>query len=183
MVTATANLYIGNMPILTDRIKEFNEKFIPDKSGLRLAGVLQFILQIVKYAPLEGRGWKPLPEFLSKKEAIINIKNNDERCFGYALLYFLERANLPEKNSRLRIFTRMKCFSDIILTPILIQFHPIMSICTKINFRLYQCFTSLMTKVALAIPLWSVARRTNGMQLFFTERNIMHQLIASRYCF
>ena len=45
---------------------------------------------MVKYAPLVGRGWQPLPEFLAKKEAIINIRNNDERCFGYALLYFLD---------------------------------------------------------------------------------------------
>ena len=37
---------------------------------------------MVKYAPLEGRGWKPLPEFLEKKKAILNIRNNDERCFG-----------------------------------------------------------------------------------------------------
>ena len=49
----------------------------------------------MKYAPLEGRGWQPLPDFLSKKKTIINIHNDDERCFGYALLYFLERANLP----------------------------------------------------------------------------------------
>ena len=55
---------------------------------------------MVKYAPLQGRGWQPLPEILSKKEAIINIQNNDERCFGYALLYFIERANLLEKNCR-----------------------------------------------------------------------------------
>ena len=99
-VTATANPYIGNLRILTYCIKEFNAKFIRDKSDLRLAGVLQFILKMVKYAPLEGRGWQPLPDFLSKKQAIINIQNNDERCFGYALLYFLERANLPEKNCR-----------------------------------------------------------------------------------
>ena len=45
---------------------------------------------MVKYAPFEGPGWQPLPEFLEKK-AIINIHNDDERCFGYALLYFLDR--------------------------------------------------------------------------------------------
>ena len=55
---------------------------------------------MVKYAPLEGRGWQLLPEVLSKKKVIINIENNDERCFGYALLYFQERANLPENNCR-----------------------------------------------------------------------------------
>ena len=53
---------------------------------------------MVKYAPLEGRGWQALPKFLAIKYLIINIRNNDERCFGYSLLYSLERANLPERN-------------------------------------------------------------------------------------
>ena len=97
-VSAFANPYIENLRILTDRIREFNAKFIRDKSGLRLAKVLLFILKIVKYASLEKRGWQPLPEFLTKKITIINIQNNDERCFGNALLYFLKRINLPERN-------------------------------------------------------------------------------------
>ena len=46
---------------------------------------------MVNYAPLEGRGWQPLPIFLAKKTAIINIHNDYERCFGYALLYFFDR--------------------------------------------------------------------------------------------
>ena len=52
----------------------------------------------MNYPTLEGRGRQYLPEFLSKKQTIINIQNNDERCFGYALLYILERANLLEKH-------------------------------------------------------------------------------------
>ena len=53
---------------------------------------------MVKYAPLDGRGWQPLPEFLSIEEAIINIRNNDKRCFGYSILYFLKSENLPRQN-------------------------------------------------------------------------------------
>ena len=97
-ISGFANPYIDNLRILTDRIRKFNAKFIRDMSGRRLARVLQLTLKIVKYAPLEGRGWQALSEFLAKKEAIINIRNNDERCFGYSLLYFLERANLLERN-------------------------------------------------------------------------------------
>ena len=97
-VSEFANPYIDNLRILTDRIREFNAKFIRDKSGLRLAKVLLFSLKMVKYEPLEGRSWQPLPEFLTKKKTIINIQNNDERCFGFALLYFLERTNLPKRN-------------------------------------------------------------------------------------
>ena len=67
-ISAFENPYIDSHQILTDRIKEFNAKFIRDKSVLRLARVLQFTLKMVKYAPLEGRGWQPLPQFLSKKK-------------------------------------------------------------------------------------------------------------------
>ena len=81
-VPAYANPYIDSLRILTNRINEFNAKFICDKSRLRLASVLQLTLKVVKYAPLEERGWQPLPEFLAKKVTIINIKNIDERCFG-----------------------------------------------------------------------------------------------------
>ena len=35
---------------------------------------------------------------VSQQEAIINIRNNDEHCLGYALQYFIERANLPKRN-------------------------------------------------------------------------------------
>ena len=77
---------------------------------------------MVKYAPLEGRGLQPLPEFLLKKKVIINIENNDERCFGYALLYFIERANLPEKNCRRAHLYNDKMFHrhnlDTLLYPI-----------------------------------------------------------------
>ena len=97
-VSFFANPYIDCLQILTDRIREFNAKFIRDKSGLRFERVLQFTLKMVKYAALEGRGWQPLTKFLTKKKTIINIQNNDERCVGYSLLYFLERVNLPEKH-------------------------------------------------------------------------------------
>ena len=67
-ISAFENSYSDSLRILTDRIREFNAKFIRDKSGLRLAKVLQFFLKMVKYAPFEGRGWQPLPEFLRKKQ-------------------------------------------------------------------------------------------------------------------
>ena len=97
-ISAFKTLYSNFIRILTDQMREINAKVIRDKSGLRLARFLHFTLKMVKYAPLEGCGWQPLSECLSKKKVIINIDNNDERCFGYSLLYFLVRANLPKRN-------------------------------------------------------------------------------------
>ena len=62
-ISAFGNPYIDSVRILTNRIREVNAKLIRDKSGFRLARGLQFTLRIVKYPPLEGRGWQPLSEF------------------------------------------------------------------------------------------------------------------------
>ena len=97
-VTPSGNPYIENLQILIDRIIEFNAKFIRDITGLRHARVFQLILKMIKYAPFQGRGWQPLPEFLSNNITIIKMKNDDKRCFGYAILYFLEKEQLPETN-------------------------------------------------------------------------------------
>ena len=52
-ISAFGNPSIYSRRILTDRIWEFNNNFIRNKSGLQLAEILQFTLKIVKYAPLE----------------------------------------------------------------------------------------------------------------------------------
>ena len=67
-ISAFESPYIDFLRILTDRISDFNAKFIRDKSGLRLSRDLQLTVKIVKYAPLDIRGWQSLPEFLTKKK-------------------------------------------------------------------------------------------------------------------
>jgi hypothetical protein len=57
-------------------------------------------------------GWRSLPEYLENKKAIVNIQNNDNRCFGYALLYFLEHINLPEKNAHRPNYYTQRMFAD-----------------------------------------------------------------------
>ena len=42
-ITAFGNPYIDSRRILTDRISKFNAKFIRDKSGIRLARVLNLV--------------------------------------------------------------------------------------------------------------------------------------------
>ena len=47
-ISGFGNPYIDSLRILTDRIREFNAKFIREKSGIRLARVLQLTLKMVK---------------------------------------------------------------------------------------------------------------------------------------
>ena len=47
--------------------------------------VLSLDLHIVKYEPLGGSSYIPLPDFLAGKKAIINLKNEDDECFKWAI--------------------------------------------------------------------------------------------------
>ena len=48
-----------------------------------------------------GRGYRQLPPLLSRKRCIVNVQNQDNRCFGYAVIGALENitknANQPVK--------------------------------------------------------------------------------------
>ena len=50
-------------------------------------------LHTVKYEPLGGSSYIPLPKFLAGKKAIINLRNEDDECFKWAIT----RALNPDK--------------------------------------------------------------------------------------
>ena len=65
-------------------------------SNWRFHTVLSLDLHTVKYVPLGGSSYIPLPKFLAAKKAIINLKNEDDECLKWAIA----RAFYPvEKNS------------------------------------------------------------------------------------
>ena len=67
-------------------IRNSNAKFIRKKSKLVLAEIYSITLKISQFNPLQGRGYLELLRYLSKKKAIVNIRNNNKRCFGYSVL-------------------------------------------------------------------------------------------------
>ena len=58
-------------------------------SGWKLRNVICLELHTVIYNPLKGSSYIPLPKELATKKAIINVKNNDNRCFVWCVLRFL----------------------------------------------------------------------------------------------
>ena len=71
-------------------------KFPRQGSNWWFHSVLSLDLHIVKYEPLDGSSYIPLPGFLAAKKAIINLKNENEGCFKWAIIRAL---NPVEKNS------------------------------------------------------------------------------------
>jgi hypothetical protein len=71
---------------LQEQIRNRNTTFIRLKSGLVLDSVDMATLNVGHYNALAGSSYVELPEYLKRKQAVINVKNTDNRCFGYAIL-------------------------------------------------------------------------------------------------
>ena len=111
----TGVLHGDQMAILTpDKIDEFYnnssaqiktgiEKFTNTASGLEIDHCTRIYLNIAKYEPLKGSLKISLPKALFDKKAIINLPNEDNRCFEWALLSILYyNKNHPSKLSSYR---------------------------------------------------------------------------------
>jgi hypothetical protein len=77
-----------------ETLRSRHATFMRESSGLRLESIRMGDIQVTKveHMAYAGRAYTELPEFLSKKKAIVNVHNNDNRCFGYALLSSLHPA-------------------------------------------------------------------------------------------
>ena len=73
-------------------------------SGWRFHSIIRLELHIVDYNPLRGETWIALPKALANKNAIINPKNKDNKCFMWCVL----RALNPRKKDSERIDKKLK---------------------------------------------------------------------------
>ena len=62
------------------------EKYMREGSGWYLKKVLKLEVHTVVYAPLSGSTYVPLPNTLSKTNTILNIQNQDHKCFVWCVL-------------------------------------------------------------------------------------------------
>ena len=77
---------------LKDMIKEILNNitiYHENDSGWYFKEVVRLEIHIVEYKPMNGESYIPLPESIKKKNAIINIKNEDNKCFLWSVLRYL----------------------------------------------------------------------------------------------
>ena len=79
-------------------------KYQKEGSGWRLYSIKGLDVSIVKFNPLDGSGYSKLPKLISDKKAVINMKNNDDQCFKWAVTRAL---NPVDRNSE-RITKELK---------------------------------------------------------------------------
>ena len=73
----------------TAYLQTWIEKFTNIASGLETDHCIKLYLNIAKYEPLKGLSYIPLPETLANKKAIINVKNDDNKCLEWAFKFAL----------------------------------------------------------------------------------------------
>lgn len=73
-----------------ESVKEYTLKQVCDYmfegSGLTLVSINELEVNVGKYNPLRGSTYIKCPQFIAKKRAVINIQNNDNECFKWAVL-------------------------------------------------------------------------------------------------
>ena len=77
-----------NKKLLEQRVSfDTRNENLVQRSDLTIDKLVDATLLMSDYIPLRaGKGYKEIPPFLAHKWAIINVKNNDNRCFGYSIL-------------------------------------------------------------------------------------------------
>ena len=94
-------LYNNMLDTIEEKIQKLEHA---EGTGWRLHSVINLELHTVEWVPLRGSSYIELPKELKYKNAIINMKNEDNRCFVWCVL----RALYPVKSGKNRIDKTLK---------------------------------------------------------------------------
>ena len=134
---------------MKETVLESLEEFKRQGSSWRFRSVLCLDLHTVKYEPLRGSSYIPLPALLAAKKAIINLKNKDDVCFKWDITRELNWAEQHSERTDTNIEKRERSsfgrnwnfqsisIISIILKIILLQFL-LMYLVTKNWFILFE---------------------------------------------
>ena len=74
-----------DIAIPVESIMENIEKWTSKHSGWIIEEITTVWLDVAKYAPLKGGSWIDSPNFIKNKRATINVRNEDDKCFAWAV--------------------------------------------------------------------------------------------------
>ena len=70
---------------ILERIINFQD----EGTGWYYKEVISLEIHVVDYKPMKGSSYIPLPNFIMRKKAILNMENKDDKCFLWCLLRYL----------------------------------------------------------------------------------------------
>ena len=95
------DLYNEQVKHIENWIENFTNQ---EGTGAAVNKCIKLYLNIAKYEPLKGSSYMPLPNKIANKKAVINVKNDDDRCIEWAL----KSALYPAKNNVSNKYTYTK---------------------------------------------------------------------------
>ena len=93
---------------MIDKVMEHIANFQMQGSNWTFKSIIALEIHTVAYEPLRGSSYIPLPRALATRKAIINLKNQDDECFRWAVL----RAINPTDKDPQRIDKNLKSKRD-----------------------------------------------------------------------
>ena len=89
-----------------EQLKRRIDRFTNGGSGWTIEEIQRHYLDITRHRPLAARSYIPLPDWIQNRNATINIKNTDDKCFIYCLARVLDPN--PEKKNFERVSKHLK---------------------------------------------------------------------------
>ncbi|XP_046667241.1 uncharacterized protein LOC124358986 [Homalodisca vitripennis] len=89
------------------------EEFYAKGSGWTLHKIIHLELRINRYVPLRGSSYMELPKKISAKKTVVNIMNNDQKCFVWSILAALHPVDRQSKPERIHHYQPLKYDLDV----------------------------------------------------------------------
>jgi len=71
--------------IIFDELRTKFSTFIATSTNVEVLKIVRLDMYIDRYEPIKGRGYVELPKWITRKKAVINIQNQANLCFLYAV--------------------------------------------------------------------------------------------------
>jgi hypothetical protein len=82
-----------NLTNLRTNLDSELDRFTNVGSGWTITAILRFTIRIGQYRPMTGSSYIPTPKMLAGKHALVNVFNEDDMCFAWAVLSASHRAH------------------------------------------------------------------------------------------
>ena len=83
--TDVKNLLKKIISNITEKINIYQQ----NGSGWYFKEVIHLEIHTVKFSPMKGSSYIPLPDWIMRKKAIVSIRNKDSKCFLWSILRYL----------------------------------------------------------------------------------------------
>ena len=133
--TDESELYNEMAQEIEEEIKQVQDA---EGSGWQFLKVIKLVLHTTKWEPLYGSSYIPLDPYLANKKALINMQNDDDKCFMWSVL----RALYPKDNHPERTDKDLKSKQDSINMD---------GICYPVNFRAIDRFEHLNPNISISV--------------------------------